>query len=262
MIPRPARYLLRCDDLCPTAGREGWLQLHTIIEEFRLQPILAIVPDNRDPVLAVSPPDPSFWDRMRALQCAGATIGLHGFRHLCVSRGQSLLGLHRTSEFAGVATEMQRAWIHEGLSILRSHGLNPRIWVAPQHGFDRRTLEALRSEGIQLLCDGFAQVPFRRSGVTWIPQQLWGPVAKPKGVWTICVHSNTIRDEEIARLRTFLRRRRSQFVSVDELLSEFPASSLTLQEHFYAEVALRRLKLSRAASRVRLLAPLLSRNRW
>ena len=86
-----------------------------MIEEFRLQPILAVVPDNRDPELEFSPPDPEFLERMRMLEAAGATIGLHGYRHLCESRGRSLLGLARTSEFAGVAAETQRAWIHEGL---------------------------------------------------------------------------------------------------------------------------------------------------
>ena len=126
MIPAPAQYLLRFDDLCPTVSRERWRRFRSLIEEFRLRPILAIVPDNCDPELQVSPPDPAFWEQMRALEAAGATIGLHGYRHLCSSRGRSLLGLDRMSEFAGVAIETQRAWIREGLRILRGHGLNPQ----------------------------------------------------------------------------------------------------------------------------------------
>jgi len=76
MILSPAQYLLRIDDLCPTVSAERWQKFQSLIEEFRLRPILAVVPDNRDPELQVSPPDPAFWDCMRALEAAGAAIGL------------------------------------------------------------------------------------------------------------------------------------------------------------------------------------------
>jgi len=61
MILSPAQYLLRIDDLCPTVSAERWQQFQSLIEEFRLRPILAVVPDNQDPELKVSPPDPAFW---------------------------------------------------------------------------------------------------------------------------------------------------------------------------------------------------------
>jgi predicted deacetylase len=245
MIPAPARYLLRLDDLCPTMHRERWQQFRTLIAEFTLKPILAVVPDNRDPALDLSPPDPEFWNQLRALEFAGAIIGLHGLHHLCVNRGRSLLGLAPDSEFAGVNLAAQRAMIAQGLRLLRSRGLNPRIFVAPRHGFDSVTLRALSAEGLLLLSDGFARTPFRSRGVTWIPQQVWGPVAKPRGLWTICVHPNTVRDEEIEQLRAFLRTRSSRFTSVDRLLADFPPSTLTLAERVYASFALCRVKASR-----------------
>jgi predicted deacetylase len=260
MIPAPAQYLLRCDDLCPTMAAERWQAVENLIEEFKLQPILAVIPDNNDPALRISSPDPNFFQRMRALEASGAVIGLHGYRHLCVSRGRSMLGLTRTSEFAGVPSEIQRAWIHEGLQILRGRGLNPRIWVAPRHGFDRHTLEALCAEGITVLCDGFARLPFRRGGVTWIPQQLWGSVNKPRGLWTICIHSNTASDAEIAALRAFLTVHSDQFTSVDRVLLRSQATTLTLAERIYADAALWRIKISRAARRMRHLMLLRSSN--
>ena len=69
------------------------------------------------------------------------------------------------SEFAGVAADTQRAWIRHGLHILRSQGLNPKVWVAPRHGFDAHTLAVLHAEGIHLLSDGFARRPHRRGGI-------------------------------------------------------------------------------------------------
>ncbi len=250
MILTPARYLLRFDDLCPTVHRERWQSWRALIAEFDLKPILAVVPENRDPALDVSPPDPDFWAEMRALEACGAAIGLHGYRHLCVSRGRSLVGLHRSTEFAGVPGKTQREWIAAGLRILRGHGLNPCIFVAPRHGFDAKTLGALRAEGIALLSDGFALRPFLQRGITWIPQQLWGPLEKPSGLWTICVHPNTASEEEMARLRAFLRDHSAQFLPVDRLLREIPPATLALSERVYACVALWRAKASRTRARL------------
>jgi len=249
-----AQYLLRIDDLCPTVSAERWAQFESLIAEFQLQPILAVVPDNRDPELQISPPDLGIWDRLRALESAGAAIALHGYRHLCQSQGRSLLDLHRTSEFAGIPLETQRAWIREGLRMLRSHGLHPSIWVAPRHGFDRHTIPALLGEGISLLSDGFARAPFLRRGITWIPQQLWGPVEKDRGLWTICTHPNTASDTDIAALRSFIGAHVAQFTCLDRALSSFQPATLTLAERIQAECALRRLKLSHAVRPLRRLA--------
>jgi hypothetical protein len=242
MIPRPAQYILRCDDLCPTASQPRWQRFLCLIDEFRIQPILAVVPDNQDPVLQLSPPDPEFWKRIRALEKAGASIGLHGFRHLSKSRGGSLLALHRTTEFAGVPEDTQRQWIHAGLQILRGHGLNPRIWVAPRHGFDAQTLRALREEGIDVLSDGFARVPFCRGGLTWIPQQLWEPVEKTHGLWTICVHPDTAEDSLVDRLRAFLREHAAQFTSVERVLTELCPTRLGMAERVHEALALWRVQ--------------------
>lgn len=254
MILSPAQYLLRIDDLCPTVSARRWQQFQSLIEEFRLHPILAVVPDNQDPELQVSQPDPAFWDCMRALEAEGAAIGLHGYQHLCATRGRSLIDLHRISEFAGVPAATQRAWIGEGLRILRSRGLNPNIWIAPRHGFDRNTLTVLREEGILLLSDGFARVPFLRRGLTWIPQQLWAPVEKARGLWTVCVHPNTTCDAEIAALRDFLDLHAAQFTSLDRVIFRFEPAALTLGQSIQAVSALRRLKISHAAGTIRRLA--------
>jgi peptidoglycan/xylan/chitin deacetylase (PgdA/CDA1 family) len=247
MIAAPACYILRVDDLCPTVNRERWLRLAALIEEHGLKPILAIVPDNRDPDLCVSSPDENFWERMRDLQRSGAAIALHGYRHMAQSRGRSLVPIRSKSEFAGVAESVQGAWIYDSLEILRSHGLDATIWVAPRHGFDRNTLKALRAEGIRVLSDGFAPRPFMRGGVTWIPQQLWAPVLKRAGLWTICLHPNTMIEAQFDELSAFLNDHGKQFISVEEALAHFPPSRLSVSELLneklaYARLAARRLK--------------------
>jgi predicted deacetylase len=249
MIPKPAQYLLRLDDLCPTLSRPRWQRLLPLIEEFKLSPILAVIPDNQDEELKLSPPDPEFWAQMCALEAAGATIALHGLRHLCPSQGRSLLRLHRHSEFAGMPEETQRAWIREGLETLQGHGLHPKIFVAPRHGYDRATLRALRAEGITLISDGFAREPKTLGGVTWIPQQLWGPVEKSQGLWTICLHSNTMREAQVSELHAFLRTHAAQFTSIDRVLAELQPTELSLVERLREQLVLAKVRFSMARKR-------------
>jgi predicted deacetylase len=216
-----AQYLLRFDDLCPTMARVRWKRFERVLEEFAVRPILAVVPDNRDPALICEPPDPDFWKKMRAWEEAGATIALHGYRHVCASSGRSMIPAPTYTEFAGVPEHMQRRWISEGLQILRAHGLRPRLWIAPRHGFDEATLRALRAEGIQCVSDGLARVPFVRGGLHWIPQQLWEPEERRTGLWTICIHSNTAASGTAERLRTFLAKNRAQVTTFDRVNAEW-----------------------------------------
>jgi len=242
VIPKPAQYLLRFDDLCPTVPRSDWQPYLDLVEKFGIHPIVAIVPDNCDPELDRAPADPNFWAGMRALEASGATIAAHGFHHLCESKGKSLLGLHRHTEFAGVDYQSQRHWIEESFRILRKKGLNPRLWIAPRHGFDRNTLRALWHSGVTHISDGFARLPHRRHGITLIPQQLWRPVWKEKGLWTICIHPYAARAEDAEQLQRFLEICGGQFTSFDRVVQEFSARSLRPGERIHEQIALWRTR--------------------
>jgi len=247
--PRPAEYLLRVDDLCPTVDAERWQRLAALIAEFGIRPILAVVPENRDPELVVSPDDPGFWAQLRTMEVGGAAIGLHGYRHLCQSSSGGVLGLARRTEFAGVSEPIQREWIGLGLEILRSHGLSPAIWVAPRHGFDAATIRALRAWGIMAISDGLARLPYEQAGMLRIPQQLWAGVEKDAGVWTICVHPNTMDEREFARLREFVAARADRFTSVERVKAEFTGLSLSRSERVRAVVSGLRMRARRLLAR-------------
>jgi Uncharacterized protein conserved in bacteria (DUF2334) len=240
-----AEYLLRFDDLCPTMDRERWMRYAPMVERYGIRPILSVVPANRDPQLDVAPEDATFWEAMRSAQAAGATIGLHGYRHLCMATGRGYVPLHRRTEFAGVGRKLQREWIKAGSDILHREGLDPRIWVAPRHGLDRITLEALREVGISLVSDGLAERPFRLGGLTWIPQQLWSPVAQPHGLWTICIHANTATDAQVEEMERFLRRWSGQFTTVERVVEEWPVRERSLADGWFQTRMLARARLRR-----------------
>src|SRR6185503_1370501 len=158
------------------------------------------------------------------------------------SSGPSILEMHPQSEFAGVPEQTQRQWIRRGLEILRGKGLCPRLFVAPRHGFDSATLRALVEEGLGFLSDGFASRPFMRNEVFWIPQQLWEPVKKPQGLWTICLHTNTARPELEEKLDIFLHEARDQFTSFDQVISKGEPAELRWNERMRETFAAKRLR--------------------
>jgi len=215
------RYLLRIDDVCPTMDRGKWSMLERVASECGIRPILAVVPDNRDPKLSFSPADPHFWSKVRLWQNRGWTIGLHGYQHTREGAGVSLAPHKGPSEFAGLPLDQQRAKIEAGLSIMRSQGLRPSIWVAPRHGFDANTLVALREVGLLAISDGFALHPHCEDGFFWVPVQLWRGQRKPFGVWTICVHPGTASHLELARLERFIRRHAAAFSTLDRLHGDY-----------------------------------------
>ncbi len=248
-IPEPAQYLIRIDDLCPSVDHRRLERLLALVRAYAIRPILAVVPDNRDPELACSPADPEFWQKMRELESLGAATALHGCYHHCASRGKSLIPLHRRTEFAGLPLDEQREMLCAGLEILRGHGLHPALWVAPRHGFDRNTLTALRGEGINYLSDGLARIPFLREGVVWIPQQLWAPVSRRRGLWTICLHPNSMTQTQSDALRAFLEKHAEQCTSFERVCAEFTPGELHAREALLEAVALWRLRLRRVRKR-------------
>jgi peptidoglycan/xylan/chitin deacetylase (PgdA/CDA1 family) len=240
-----AQYLLRFDDLCPTMDQAKWRLWAALLRKYRVKPILAIVPENRDPELEIGPALPGFWEEMREWQEEGAAIGLHGYRHVCQGRGGGLIPFHRQTEFAGASLERQREWIGAGLAILRGYGLEPGIWVAPRHGSDAATMAALREVGSRVVSDGLSAKPFRSHGVAWIPQQLWSPMEKHSGLWTICIHPNTASDSLRQAVEAFLERNLGQVTSVDRVLREWPLRERTMADWWFHTRMLGRLRLAR-----------------
>lgn len=215
----PPAYIVRLDDACPTMDLNAWARMERVLVEHAIRPIVAIVPDNRDPDLIRNPPDPRFWHRARQWQTAGWTIAQHGYQHVYVTKEPGLVAINRFSEFAGLPLEAQNAKLAAGYTALVKHGLRPKVWVAPGHSFDQNTLRALRRDTeIRMISDGFALYPFEQDGFSWLPQQLWRYRWFPFGVWTICLHPNDMTSAQVIGLERAIARRRHRFIAVEDAL--------------------------------------------
>jgi len=135
---------------------------------------------------------------------------------VCSSDGGSLLPLHKFTEFAGAEEETHLAWIENGMKKLREEGLEPKLFVAPRHGFDHATLRALKQAKLPVISDGFGSRPPACRGILWLPQQLWAPAETRSGVWTICMHSNTATKAQVESLREFVEEHHAQFIDAED----------------------------------------------
>lgn len=217
---RGPRYLIRFDDICPTMDWSLWNPIEEALVAQGVKPILAVVPDNRDPALVAGPAASDFWDRVRAWQARGWAIGLHGFQHLAVNAEPGIMGFPTKSEFAGLPYEEQYRKLKLGMEIFAREGVRPDVWVAPSHSFDLVTVVALRDLGLRVISDGMALAPYMDGqGTLWIPQQVALMRPLPAGVWTFCYHPTYFAE---GGLPTFLRRLaelRPRMISLEEAVA-------------------------------------------
>jgi predicted deacetylase len=214
------QYLLRFDDICPTMNWSVWAEIETILVKRRLKPILAVVPDNRDPGLQVAPPAADFWDRVRGWQDRGWTIALHGFQHRYVSQNAGVAGSRKKSEFAGLPAEEQREKLRLGMQIFEREGITSRVWVAPGHTFDAATVALLPAFGLRVIHDGYFRSPYVCSaGMIWLPQQLHYFRAAPAGVWTVCCHHNHWNASQVSRFGEEVEEYGANLASLDDILA-------------------------------------------
>jgi predicted deacetylase len=192
-------YIIRLDDACPTSNLEKWDCIEALLDKYKIKPIVAVIPDNKDKeLLARDVFDTQFWSRVHRWVNKGWFIALHGYTHEYSTKKRGIVPLNTYSEFAGVPISIQREKIRKGYNILLENGIKSKIWVAPAHSFDKNTLRVLHDETeIRIISDGLAMYPYNRYGFLWIPQQLWSFQKREQGVWTICLHPDTIKIEEI-----------------------------------------------------------------
>src|SRR5207248_3063273 len=191
--------------------------------EFGVKPILAVVPDNRDPVLQVAPPAKDFWERVRHWQDLGWSIALHGYQHLYVAREGGLVTLRKKSEFASLPANVQEEKLRLGMGIFAREGIKSRVWIAPGNAFDEVTVSLLPKMSIVIISAGWFWHPFvGPHEMTWLPCQLSILRPVPPGVWSVCYHHNKWTNSDLTYFKEGLQRYRNSIVCLDEALAQYP----------------------------------------
>lgn len=211
-----ARFVIRLDDICPTMDHTKFARARAHFDMAGVRPLMGVVPDNQDPDLQIDAPDPAFWATMRALRASGWGISQHGYRHLIHTAHRGLLGITPRSEFAGRPADAQRDDLAAGQAILAGEGIGTDIFMAPFHSYDAATLSALKSLGFTTLTDGYGLFPWRENGLQFVPQLFERPVHFGIGIYTLCLHLNNMRMDEIDALGRFLTANSTRIIGFDQ----------------------------------------------
>lgn len=217
-------YIVRLDDAHPGQFNPRWEQIEQILDELSIKPIVAVIPENRDKAIEYGDgSETDFWERARQWRSKGWGIAAHGLHHLLRTGHRSVLPISIHSEFSGKSYDEQLWMLTRAVDILKSKGCAPEYFVAPAHGFDEKTLAALKHLNPPLIVsDSFGFRPFIKDDIKFIPQQLWRGRWFPCGVWTICLHPSSMTQADIERFMIFARRNIASFLT--------PPHALTFKE--------------------------------
>ena len=231
------RYIMRLDDACPKRNVKNWDRMESLLDAYGVKPLIGIIPDCKDPNMDEYEFDPDFWSwRVKCWQEKGYQLALHGFNHVFRTNDGGVNPVNKRSEFAGVPYEDQKRMIGEGVAILRKYGVNPKVFFAPAHTFDNNTIEALKEmSDIRIISDTPSFRPYKKYGMTFIPQQSGVARELPFDTVTFCYHPNVMTDKNFERLELFLRKH--SFVEFPLISSDRDLSFLDrlLMKVYYAK---------------------------
>ena len=219
-----AKYILRLDDSCSTQKKENWDKIEAILDKLNIKPIVAVIPFNKDKNLLMDHEDHHFWEKVKNWERKGWEIALHGHSHNYhkVNKKDMILPFYDRSEFGGLDLKKQCELMRESYMHFLEKEINPNIWIAPSHTFDKNTLIALKkSTNIKFVSDGIALEPFKFMDLLFLPQQLWEPKKKILGVWTICIHPNTMNKESLKNFQEIISDQffSGKFINTDQAKS-------------------------------------------
>lgn len=214
------KLLLRLDDACPNNNKKNWLRMESILDYYNIKPLIAIIPDCKDPEINSYPYDKDFWEEtIYRWKQKGWVFALHGLNHLFCSNNKGINPIHNRSEFAGLPYDIQDAKIKEGIMILQRHDITPKVFVAPAHTYDRNTIKVLlNSTSIRIISDTPASKPYNRWGITFVPQQAGQVRLLPFSTVTYCYHPNNMKSVDFEYLEKFLKK---------HIFSDFPIMEKT-----------------------------------
>jgi hypothetical protein len=236
-----AKYLIRLDDACPTMKREIWQDLEDLFDEYNIKPIVGVIPNNKDKELFFDKKDKYFWKKIKEWQNKKWEIAMHGYDHILKKQeDKGLVPINKRTEFIGLSLKTQKLKIKKSLEIFNKNNIKSKIWIAPAHSFNKETLEALKSEtNIKIISDGFSFRPFIEKEFNWIPLQMWRLVWMPFGIWTCCIHPNTITEKEITEMKIFIKKYYKKFIQIKDIKKYYKKNIL---DNIFEKILIKKYK--------------------
>ena len=240
------QFIVRFDDICPGMHWGNFQRFEAFFAgELRIKPLLGVVPDNRDPKLNVQAEREGFWDQVRHWRDLGWALAQHGYTHEYDLNDGGILKVGEKSEFAGLSYTAQYSKLAQGQLILMEQGVWQPYFMAPSHSFDHNTLRALKSLNFTAITDGYGVYPYELEGIVAVPQLFATPRHFGFGLYTLCLHVNTMSTRQIDTTLGFMRANAARFISFPEALVMRRDDSLAGGVRLLSQFALRGARLMR-----------------
>ncbi|MBR5579171.1 MAG: DUF2334 domain-containing protein [Lachnospiraceae bacterium] len=211
---------VRLDDITPDMNWENFRRLEKLLDQYKIAPLIGIVPDNQDSNLKKDAVTADFNLQIKKWEDKEWTFAMHGWRHLYTTKKGGVFPLNSFSEFAGVPIERQREMLCDGKKKFLEMGIIPQIFMAPGHSFDKNTLRVLKELGFQYITDGFGIRPYRWQGLKFLPIafQKNKDIEKKEGYTTLVFHTNTMKEQDFTAFEKVLEKHQKDFISFKEYL--------------------------------------------
>lgn len=207
------KYIMRLDDACEKRDIEKWNLMEELLDKYGIKPLVGVIPHCEDPMMDGYSIDLKFWDRVNNWLSKGWVVAMHGYNHVYSTNCGGINPVNDQSEFSGESLIVQKEKIKRGIEVFRNHGIEPKVFFAPSHTFDKNTIDALKSESaIRIISDTIANRSYTMYGMTFVPQQT-GRVRKlPFNQVTFCYHPNSMSDKDFSLLESFVDQNSKKFV--------------------------------------------------
>ena len=200
------KLIIRLDDACERRDLKKWEQMENLLDKYGVKALVGVIPHCEDEEMSGYPFDQDFWVKVDSWQKKGWQIAMHGYNHVYGTKSGGLNPVNKRSEFAGETLDVQKEKIKSGVKIMRSHGIEPKVFFAPSHTFDKNTLVALKEESdIRTISDTVAFTAYLKDGFTFVPQQKGTVKDLPFKVVTYCYHPNMMEEKDFIELEEFLK---------------------------------------------------------
>tara|TARA_A100001015_G_scaffold255357_1_gene296742 strand:+ start:302 stop:1057 length:756 start_codon:yes stop_codon:yes gene_type:complete len=214
--------LIRFDDIAPNMNWELMDMCQKLLNDFKIKPVLGVIPKNEDSNLLQYPARKDFWKIVKKWEAYGWKIAMHGYNHVydTETKKKDYFNYGGKSEFFGHPIEIQEKKLKAGLNIFKENDIKIDTFFAPNHTYDLNTFNALKAVGIYQVIDGYGLLPYTKNKIKFVPQLFYKLYTLPFGIQTTQIHLNYWSENDFRVFETFIKKNHQRIISVDEAFND------------------------------------------
>ena len=239
--------LIRMDDIAENMNWSMMDKCENLFEKYKINPLVGIIPKNKDPELLKFPKNENFWLRVKNWKSKGWEITMHGCNHLYTQKSDSkdIFNYGGDSEFYGLDYSSQLEKIRNGLEIFKKRKIEIRSFFAPNHIYDFNTLNALKASGIKIIIDGYGLFPFLKNEILFVPQLFYKEIFLPFGIQSTQMHVNSWEEENFNKFKLFIETYHEKIIDLNYILKLKNFNNLQKLTNYFVEKTLKTLRFFR-----------------